>query len=143
MGKELYFEDVNVGDELPPLVKEPITKAQIVRYAGASGDFNALHFDDEVGKNAGMGGIIAHGMLIMGFAGQAVAQWFPRKYLRGFGARFVGMSRVGEEVTVKGTVTQKGQENGENIVSGNLEVLGQDGSVKINGDFKVTLPHKA
>jgi len=143
VGKELYFEDVNVGDELPPLVKEPITRVQIVRYAGASGDFNALHFDDEIGKRAGMGGIIAHGMLIMGFAGQAVTQWFPRKYLRNFGARFVGMSKLGEGITVKGTVTKKGQENGENIVLGTLVVCGQDGSIKINGDFKVALPNKA
>lgn len=143
MEKEIYFEDINIGDELRPLTKDPITRAQIVRYAGASGDFNPLHFDDEVGNRSGFGGVIAHGMLIMGFAAQAITEWFPRKYLRNFGVRFVGVSKLGDEITISGSVTEKGQENGENIVFGRLEARGQDGSVKINGDFKVALPNKA
>ena len=64
-----YFEDVLVGDEIPQLVKSPIKHLQLVRYAGASGDFNPLHTDPSVGEAIGTGGIIAHGMLIMGFVG--------------------------------------------------------------------------
>lgn len=143
MGEILYFEDVNVGDEMPSLVKEPVTRTQLVRYAGASGDLNPLHFDDEFAKSAGMGGVIAHGMLVMGFAGQAITQWFPRKYLRKFGARFVGMTGLGEQITVKGSVTQKSQENGENFIAGTITASAQDGSIKLNGDFKVALPNKA
>ena len=142
MGQKLCFEDVNVGDEMPSLVKEPITRTQLVRYAGASGDFNPLHFDDEFARSAGMGGAIAHGMLIMGFAGQAITQWFPRKYLRKFGARFIGVTGLGEQITIKGSVTQKGQENGENIVAGTITASAQDGSVKLSGEFKVALPNK-
>jgi acyl dehydratase len=57
---ELYYKDVKVGDEIPSLTKEPITHSQLVRYAGASGDFNPLHTDPKVGEMIGTGGIIAH-----------------------------------------------------------------------------------
>ena len=63
---KVYFEDVKVGDELPPLVKGPIEQIQLTRYAGASGDFNPIHQDDEFARAAGMGGVFAHGMLSMG-----------------------------------------------------------------------------
>ena len=72
---KVYFDDVNVGDELPPLVKGPIQQIQLTRYAGASGDFNPIHQDDEFARAAGMGGVFAHGMLSMGFVGQAVTDW--------------------------------------------------------------------
>src|SRR5439155_140570 len=72
---KVYFEDVAVGDELPPLVKGPIAQIQLTRYAGASGDFNPIHQDDEFAKAAGMGGVFAHGMLSMGFGAQAVTDW--------------------------------------------------------------------
>ena len=51
---KVYFEDVQVGDELPHLVKGPIQQIQLTRYAGASGDFNPIHQDHEFAKAAGM-----------------------------------------------------------------------------------------
>ena len=69
--REIRFDDVTEGTEMPRLVKPPVTHNQLVRYAGASGDFNPIHTDPEAGKAAGIG-LIAHGMLIMGFAGQAI-----------------------------------------------------------------------
>src|SRR2546430_17707253 len=66
---KVYFEDVQVGDQIPKLVKSAVTHLQLVRYAGASGDFNPLHTDPKVGEMFGTGGIIAHGMLIMVFVG--------------------------------------------------------------------------
>ena len=46
------------GDPLPGLVKEPVARVQLVRYAGASGDFNPIHFDDEAARSRGLGGVI-------------------------------------------------------------------------------------
>ena len=71
----IYFEDVQVGDALPPLVKGPIQQIQLTRYAGASLDFNPIHQDDEFARAAGMGGVFAHGMLSMGFVAQALTDW--------------------------------------------------------------------
>ncbi|MGY0488245.1 MaoC/PaaZ C-terminal domain-containing protein [Streptomyces sp. WG-D5] len=50
-----------------------VSRVQIAKYAAASGDFNPLHLDDEHARRAGMPGVIAHGMLTLGFVGQAVA----------------------------------------------------------------------
>ena len=137
--KELYFEDVNVGDEMQ-LVKDPVNKSQFVRYAGASGDFNPLHTDDAVGKSVGLGGVIAQGMLVMGFAGQAITNWVPDKYLKKFKVRFVGMTYPDDVITVTGKVTEKRTESGQNIIS--CEVFARDGKddLKVSGMFEAALP---
>lgn len=88
-----YFEDVQVGDEIPSLVTAPVTHLQLVRYAGASGDFNPLHTDPKVGEAVGTDGIIAHGMLIMGFVGQLLSNYVGPEALRKFGVRFKGMTQ--------------------------------------------------
>jgi acyl dehydratase len=144
MGKDLYFNDVNIGDAIPTLTKGPIAKLQHVMYAGASGDFNPLHTDDDFAKAVGMkDGVIAHGMLIMGFVGQAITSWVPKKSLRKFGVRFAGMTKPGNTITVSGKVIDKKQEGGENLVV--CEVVAQDetGDVKVTGSFSAALPLKS
>ncbi|MEV0682112.1 MaoC family dehydratase [Actinosynnema sp. NPDC050436] len=66
--------DVSVGDELPPLSLR-ITRADLVRYAGASGDLNPIHWSDRFATGVGLPGVIAHGMLTMGLAGRIVTEW--------------------------------------------------------------------
>src|SRR5215469_7948504 len=94
----VYFEDVQIGDEIPRLVKTPITHLQLIKYAGASGDFNPLHTDPKVGEAIGTGGIIAHGMLIMGFLGQLLSDYVGPQALRTFGVRFTGMTHMGDVI---------------------------------------------
>ena len=65
---------VEVGTELPEQVF-PVTRADLVRYAGASGDFNPIHYRDDVAASVGLPGVLAHGMLTMGFAVQPVVDW--------------------------------------------------------------------
>ncbi|MFD1148118.1 MaoC family dehydratase [Saccharothrix hoggarensis] len=65
---------VSVGDELPPLTLR-ITRADLVRYAGASGDFNPIHWNERFAREVGLPGVIAHGMLTMGLAGRIVTEW--------------------------------------------------------------------
>ena len=65
---------VAVGDELPERTF-PVTRADLVRYAGASGDLNPIHWSDRVASGVGLPGVIAHGMLTMGLAGRAVTDW--------------------------------------------------------------------
>lgn len=144
MANNIYFDDVKIGDAIPALTKGPIAKLQHVMYAGASGDFNPLHTDDDFAKAVGMkGGVIAHGMLIMGFVGQAITTWVPRKSLRKFGVRFAGMTKPGNTITVSGKVIDKKQEAGENLVI--CEVVAQDetGDVKVTGSFSAALPLKS
>lgn len=63
-----------VGDELPPLSVR-VTRADLVRYAGASGDFNPIHWSDRVATAVGLPGVIAHGMFTMALAGRLVSDW--------------------------------------------------------------------
>ncbi|MFJ8066864.1 MaoC/PaaZ C-terminal domain-containing protein [Psychrobacillus sp. NPDC096426] len=124
------------GYIFPVLKKEPITRVQLVKYAGASGDFNPLHTVEEVGEKAGSG-IIAHGMLIMGMAGQAVTSWIPRKYVSKLKFRFQKMTFPEEKIEISGKVISIGSDN--KMV---CEVVAKnsDGEIKGSGIFEAILP---
>jgi acyl dehydratase len=101
--------DVAVGTELPTRTY-PVTRADLVRYAGASGDLNPIHWSDRVATSVGLPGVIAHGMLTMGLAGRAVSDWAgdPAALVE-FQVRFgrpvvVPDDDAGAEVTVRGRV---------------------------------------
>src|SRR5258708_28728350 len=136
---KLYFEDVQVGDAIPTLVKGPVTHLQLVRYAGASGDFNPLHTDPKVGEMIGTGGIIAYGMLIMGFVGQMLSDYVGPTALRKFGVRFKGMTHLDDVITCTGTITEKFEVNGEARISGKVQAADQNGDVKVTGTFVAAL----
>lgn len=137
-----YYEDVQIGEEMPPLVKSPMTHLRLVRYAGASGDFNPLHTDPKVGEEIGTGGIIAHGMLIMGFVGQLLSDYAGPNALRKFGVRFKGMTHLNDEITCTGTVTEKYEADGEGRIAGKVQAVDQNGDVKVAGTFIAALPHR-
>lgn len=139
---KVYFEDVQVGDDIPKLVTAPVTHLQLVRYAGASGDFNPLHTDPKIGEMIGVGGIIAHGMLIMGFVGQMLSDYVGPQALKKFGVRFKGMTHLNDEITCTGTITEKYEENGEGRVAGKVQAADQNGDVKVTGTFVAALPHR-
>lgn len=141
MSEKLFFQDVKVGDSIPVLVKKPVTHMQLVRYAGASGDFNPLHTDPDFGKKTGLGQI-AHGMLIMGFVGEAVTNWIPKECLRKLSVRFVGMTRPGDVITVAGEITEKKQEAGKNYVRAELSAKNQRGEIVISGCAVADLPNR-
>ncbi|ACU40443.1 MULTISPECIES: MaoC family dehydratase [Actinosynnema] len=66
--------EVSVGDELPPITLR-ITRAHLVAYAGASLDFNPIHWNQRFAEGVGLPGVIAHGMLTMGMACRIVTEW--------------------------------------------------------------------
>lgn len=126
-----------IGQELPALKKEAITHTQLVKYAGASGDFNPIHTVVPVGEKAGLGGVIAHGMLIMGFAGQAICTWFPRKNLRRFKVRFAAMTRPGEQITIIGKIAEELTVGAETRLRCELTASNEEWEVKLKGEFEV------
>lgn len=138
----LYFEDVQVGDEIPKLVKSPVTHLQLVRYAGASGDFNPLHTDPKIGELIGVGGIIAHGMLVMGFVGQLLSDYVGPGTLRKFNVRFKGMTHLDDVITCTGTITETYVADGEARIAGKVQAADQNGDVKVTGTFIAALPHR-
>ncbi len=140
---KIYFEDVEIGDRLPELVTAPVTHLQLVRYAGASGDFNPLHTDPAIGEAIGVGGIIAHGMLIMGFVGRMLSDYLGPLALKKFGVRFKGMTHLGDVITCTGTITEKYLEGGEGRIAGKVQASDQNGDVKVTGTFVAALPQRA
>ena len=101
--------DVAKGDELPPLAVR-VTRADLVRYAGASGDFNPIHWNQRVATSVGLPDVIAHGMFTMALAGRAVTEWTgdPAALLE-YQVRFgrpvvVPDDDAGAELTVRGVV---------------------------------------
>jgi acyl dehydratase len=139
MEKEIRYDDLNVGSEMSTLVKAPVDKVQLVKYSGASGDFNPLHTDPEVGKAVGIGQI-AHGMLIMGFVGQAITDWVPKKFLEKLSVRFAGMTRPGDVVTVTGKVREKVSDGGLKKIICDVQAKNQKEEVLISGFFEAVLP---
>jgi acyl dehydratase len=101
--------DLAVGTELPEQVYR-VTRADLVRYAGASGDFNPIHWNERVATSVGLPGVIAHGMFTMALAGRAVTDWTGNpgallEYQVRFGRPvLVPDDDAGAEVTVRGTV---------------------------------------
>jgi acyl dehydratase len=139
----LYFDDVNTSDALPDLTKEPITEVQLVKYAGVSGDFNPIHTVHHFAEKAGLGGVIAHGMLSMGFVGQHVTRWAGETgTLKRLKVRFVAMTRPGDVITLKGKVTRKRQGGGENLIDCELWAEKQDGTKTVTGEATIALPGK-
>ena len=139
---KVYFEDVQVGDAIPRLIKSSVTHLQLVRYAGASGDFNPLHTDPKIGEMLGLGGIISHGMLIMGFVGQMLSDYVGPTALRKFDVRFKGMTHLDDVITCTGTVTEKFEADGEARISGRVKAADQNGDVKVIGTFVAALPRR-
>ena len=74
MSASIAWDDVEVGTELPTQTFT-ITRADLVRYAGASGDFNVIHWNERVATEVGLPNVIAHGMLTMALGGRVVTDW--------------------------------------------------------------------
>jgi acyl dehydratase len=138
----VYIEDVQVGDELPPLVKGPIQQIQLTRYAGASGDFNPIHQDDEFARAAGMGGVFAHGMLSMGFVAQALTDWSGAGSVRKLGVRFAALVRLKDTVTCKGRVLSKASKDEVHVAELEVWAENQLGEKVVAGKATVALPSR-
>ncbi len=151
MTKEVYYKDVNVGTEMPSFTSDPITRTHLVRYAGASGDFNPLHHDNTFTALFGLPNVIAHGMLIMGITGRAVTSWIPQKHLKKYKVRFSGMTDPMDlndaanttkraTITVKGKVVKKWEEGKDKLIECEIESADGNGAVKLTGTFVAALP---
>lgn len=134
------FQDVEVGDELPPLTLPPVDRTMLALFAGASGDHNPIHIDLDVARRFGMPDVFAHGMLGMAWVGRLLSGWASQAQLRELGARFLGITHLGNVITCRGRVVEKFEADGECRVRIELKSANQFGETKIAGEAIVALP---
>jgi acyl dehydratase len=131
----IAFDDVQVGAALPPLEKAPITTTQLVQYAGASGDFNRIHFDDPFAREAGFPSVIAHGMLSMAFFGQLLSDWAGPAAVVRLHARFRAVTFPGERITIGGEVSAR--DPAARTVDVTLWAKKADGTLTLDGSATI------
>lgn len=137
----LYFDDVNEGDAAPE-VRMALTRTDLVKYAGASGDFNPMHHDDEKAKAAGLPSVFGHGMFSMGLLGRAVTDWVGIGNLKTFSVRFTKQTWPGETLVSSITVTGKRKEGDDQLVDLEVSLANADGEVKVAGAASAALPSR-
>jgi acyl dehydratase len=133
------FDQLKVGDTLPPLKLAPISRHQLALYCGGSGDHNPIHVDIDFAKKFGFKDVFAHGMLSMAFLGRLVTSWVPQTQLRKLGTRFTSITWVGDTITVSGKVTGKREEGGQKLVDLEVKCTNQNGQDTLQGDATVAL----
>jgi acyl dehydratase len=137
------YDEVEPGTEIPPKSYQ-LKRVDLVKYAGASGDFNIIHWNERVATQVGLPNVIAHGMLTMAQAGKFVTEWAggdPGAVVE-FGVRFSAMVPVpdddeGASVEVSGKVREK---LGDNQVEIDLTARSGDTKVLSRSRAVVRLP---
>ena len=114
-----------------------VTRADLVRYAGASGDHNPIHQDEGVATSVGLPGVIAHGMYTMALAARAVSTWFPGAEVVSFGCKFTNPVVVPAEGGVDVEVAGEAKEGADGLTTVTLTVT-SDGQ-KVLGMPKAVL----
>ncbi len=153
MGKQLYWQDVEVGSEVTPLPKVA-TSQMLVKWAGAWGDFNPLHYDEVFSEAQGVGKPIVHGALKRQWLVQLMTDWVGEQgKLKKFSCRYRAIDwprhmktltepHEGETWWCKGKVTKKYIADGEHHVDCDIWVENGKGEVTTPGKATVALPSR-
>ena len=134
---------LTVGMQAPARKFGPLTRQMFVRYAGASGDLNPMHYDDQLAQSAGYPSVFAQGMfsaaLLAGFA----TDWLGAGNIRRFGVRFREQVWPGDVLICSGTVVAVSAESDADRVSVALTATRQTGAVAITGTAEFLVPRNA
>jgi acyl dehydratase len=109
---QVTYDSVEAGSQIGA-VSYPVTRLSLIKYCGASGDFNVIHWNERIAKSVGLPDVIAHGMFTMAQAGRFVTDWAgPGAVVTEFGVRFSSMVVVpdddaGASIQVSGQIEEK------------------------------------
>ena len=113
---QLYWEDIQEGMDIPVLVKHPTTR-QLVKWAGASGEFHETHYDKDFALKANLPSVVLYGSLTFSFLIQMLTDWIGEEvWVKKAGVSYRAVHVPGEDLFCKGKVTKKLIEDGEHIV---------------------------
>jgi len=133
------FSAVEPGAALPGFERGPVTRTHIVKYAGASWDFNPIHHDEPFAKSARSGGIIAHGMMVLGYLGSLATAYLGIATFDKFSGRLLEITRPGDTLRIEGRVERvtPREQGGEVVLS--LTATKRTGEVVAAGTVTATL----
>jgi acyl dehydratase len=137
--KKLSYEGVTVGDEAPVLT-HTLTRTDLVKYAGASGDFNPMHHDEVAAQAAGQPSVFGHGMFSMGMLGSALTDYVGVGNVLRYQVRFARQTWPDEVLSTKVVVTGKREEDGKRLVDLAVTLSNGDGEDKVVGEATAALP---
>jgi acyl dehydratase len=128
------------GAAIPPFVVEDLTRTDLVRYAGASGDFNPIHHDEHFARAAGNPTVFGHGMLTAGMVARCITDFVGAGNLRRYKVRFATRVWPGDAITCAGRVTKRYEEAGESRIDGEVTATTQRGETAVSGTFTAAVP---
>lgn len=121
---------LQVGESVEEVQLEPVSRLDLIKYAGASGDFNPIHTIDEEAKKAGLPGIIAHGMWTMGNLAKLFTPYFEDGFVQDYSIRFKGMVFLNDVITLKATLKEAIEEKRRFQV----QAVNQNGNEVLKGE---------
>jgi acyl dehydratase len=137
MSAQLNLAKIEPGMEIPSLVKYPTTQ-QLAMWAGASGDFNPIHYDRDFALSRGLLGVVVHGQLSTAFLCQMLSDWYGKKgSLKKINVSYKGLSYPGDTLTCRGVVKEKSA--ADNLVTLDIWVENQKGEKTVVGTAIVSL----
>jgi acyl dehydratase len=142
MAEQVYFEDIAEGGDVTPLAKLPTTR-QLVMWAGASGDYNPIHYDKDYALGRGLSGVVVPGQLVCAFLGQMVTDWMGEQgTLKKLSCSYKGMNYPGEAITCKGEILKKLVADGKHCVECSIWAENARGEKTVTGSAVVVLPSR-
>ena len=131
------IDSIDVGDTGPTVVVEDLERKHFVKYAGASGDFNPIHYDEPYARAAGNESVFGQGMFTAGVASRVVTDWFPLAAIDSFGVRFQSQVFPGDTIVATGEIVDAQPEDG--VVEADLEATDQHGETLLTGSATAAL----
>ncbi|OLO26522.1 dehydratase [Alkalihalophilus pseudofirmus] len=100
------LRDLQIGEALEEVQLPPVSRMDLIKYSGASGDFNPIHTIDEEATKSGLPGIIAHGMWTMGNLAKLFTAYYEEGYIQDYNIRFKGMVFLNDVITLKASLKE-------------------------------------
>ncbi|MGG3470651.1 MaoC/PaaZ C-terminal domain-containing protein [Neobacillus pocheonensis] len=122
--------ELNIGESVKEIQLEPVSRMDLIKYSGASGDFNPIHTIDDEAKKAGLPGIIAHGMWTMGNLAKLFTEYYEEGFIKDYSIRFKGMVFLNDVVTLKATLKEKQDDN----LRFTVQAVNQQGNDVLKGE---------
>lgn len=125
---------LQTGESLKEVILAPVSRLDLIKYAGASSDYNPIHTIDEEAEKAGLSGIIAHGMWTMGNLAKLFSPYYEEGFIRDYTIRFKGMVFLEDVLTLKAILREKSDtqmdftvlavnQGGKEVIKGSIKFL--------------------